>query len=119
MKNLYGKSLRWPVLAALLVLIATTSARAQDHASFDSAADAAAALIAALETNDVAMLGKLLGPGNEDVFSSGDDVADANARANFLALYQEKHELVADGENTMVLQVGPEDWPLPTPFVAG
>jgi hypothetical protein len=62
------------------------------------------------------MLGKLLGPGSEDVYTSGDDVADANARANFLALYREKHELVADGEDTMVLQVGPEDWPLPTPF---
>lgn len=116
MKNLYGKGLLWPLLAALLVLMAATSARAQDHASFDSAADAAAALIAALETNDAAMLGTLLGPGNEDVYTSGDDVADANARANFLALYREKHALVADGEDTMVLQVGPEDWPLPTPF---
>ncbi|MEE4147195.1 MAG: DUF2950 domain-containing protein [Halieaceae bacterium] len=116
MKNLHKNHFLLPVMAALYVLLATTFARAQEHASFDSAQDAAAALIAALETNDLAMLGRLLGPDTEDVFSSGDDVADANARANFLALYRAEHDLVADGEDTMVLQVGPEDWPLPTPF---
>lgn len=116
MIGLDGKRFLLHALAALLVLVGANSVRAQDHLSFDSAQDAAAALIAALEENNLEMLGQLLGPGSEDVFSSGDDVADATGRASFLALYNEKHELVPDGENTMVLQVGPEDWPLPTPF---
>ena len=110
------KRLMLAVLAALLVLVGANSVRAQDHLSFDSAEDAAAALIAALEENNLEMLGKLLGPGSEDVFSSGDEVADASGRASFLALYEEKNALVPDGDNTMVLQVGQEDWPLPTPF---
>ncbi len=116
MKSLYGNRFVLPVMATLLLLLGTASARAQDHASFDSAQDAAAALVAALADNDVATLGMLLGPDNEDIFSSGDEVADASARANFLELYEAKHELVPDGENTMILQVGPEDWPVPTPI---
>ena len=104
------------LLAALLVLVGASAVRAQDHLAFDSAQDAVTALIAALEENNVEMLGKLLGPGSEDVFTSGDEVADASGRASFLALFEEKHELVPAGDNTMVLQVGAEDWPLPTPF---
>jgi hypothetical protein len=51
------------------------------------------------------------------VISSGDPVADKSDRESFLASYREKHELVADGENKRVLQVGANDWPVPVPVV--
>ena len=53
----------------------TTAAPA--HTSFDSAQSAVDALVAALKSDDMDALGKILGPGSEDLLSSGDSVADA------------------------------------------
>jgi Ca2+-binding RTX toxin-like protein len=108
----------------LLVLVGVTSvitvARAdeQSHTAFASPEAAVAALIGALEANDTVALGALLGPDSEGILSSGDEVADANARAQFLADYQEKHALVAEEDGSMTLNVGENDWPLPIPLVA-
>lgn len=101
----------------LLVVFAAAVVNAQEQPSFTSAEEAVNALVAALENNDVPALGTLLGPGSEGVLSSGDEVADANARADFLARYQAKHALVAEDDGTMTLQVGDNDWPLPIPVV--
>ena len=68
------------MLVALLFVLQANSAAAQ-QAAFDTADAAVAALMQALEKNDKAMLGTLLGPDSEDIFSSGDEVADANALA--------------------------------------
>lgn len=102
---------------AVVLLISPGYAGAQNHTAFNNAEEAAVALVAALKDNDVPTLGALLGPDSEDVFSSGDEVADANARAEFLSLYEARHALAADGDGTMVLEVGDEAWPLPIPFV--
>jgi len=102
---------------AVVLLLGPGYAGAQNHTAFNSAEEAAGALVEALKDNDVPTLGTLLGPDSEDVFSSGDEVADANARAEFLSLYETRHALVADGEGTMVLEVGEDAWPLPIPFV--
>lgn len=102
-------------VTVLLTLHASFAASAQT--SFNSADEAVTALIQALEKNDLKQLGDLLGPDSEDIFHSGDDVSDANGRAEFLAMYKDAHSLVADGENTMELQVGENDWPLPVPIV--
>jgi hypothetical protein len=59
----------------------------------------------------------LLGPGSEDIVSSGDEVADANARDDFLAQYKTRHSLEPEGADTMNLIVGDNDWPLPIPIV--
>ena len=118
MKNLFMKCLAVPAaVAMLLVVLAAAVVNAQEQPSFASAEEAVNALVAALENNDVAALGTLLGPGSEGVLSSGDEVADANARADFLARYQAKHALVAEDDGAMTLQVGDNDWPLPIPVV--
>jgi hypothetical protein len=103
------------IVTVLLILHATYAAAAQT--AFSSADEAVAALIQALEKNDIKLLGDLLGPDSEDIFHSGDEVADANGRAEFLAMYKEGHSLVADGPHSMELQVGDNDWPLPVPIV--
>ena len=102
---------------AVVLLLGPGYAGAQNHTAFNNAEEAAVALVAALKDNDVSTLGALLGPDSEDVFSSGDEVADANARAEFLSLYEARHGLAADGDGAMVLEVGDEAWPLPIPFV--
>jgi len=116
MNNLLKKALVLPVLT-LLLLHGAVRASAQPQASFASPEEAVAALIATLEKNDVTSLATLLGPDSEDVLSSGDEVADANARADFVASFKAKHALVPEGSSSMTLVVGDDDWPLPIPIV--
>ena len=105
-------------LAFLLVaLLATGCARkGADHASFDSADAAVSALVAALEKDDTARLQELLGPDSESVLSSGDAVQDRNDRADFVAAYRQSHALVPDGDDTMALVVGENQWPFAIPM---
>lgn len=105
-------------LCAVLVMFCISQVRAQAQPHFATPEEAVAALIATLQENDNAALAALLGPGSEDVISSGDDVADTNARKEFLADYQTAHVLVQEDENTMVLEVGETGWPLPIPIVS-
>jgi len=107
-------------ISAALLAIAFVSAcarNAEDHRSFDSAQAAVDAFVAALEADDVPALRLLLGPGSEDLLSSGDAVADKKTRQDFLAMYRAKHELVNESDGRTVLQVGENDWPLPIPAV--
>jgi DUF2950 family protein len=92
-------------------------ARNDSHRSFDSAGAAVAALATALEKDDKAGLQKLLGPGSEDLLSSGDAVQDHNDRAAFLVDYGTSHTLVADDGDSMTLVVGEQQWPFPIPVV--
>lgn len=75
------------------------------------------ALITALRSDDQDELHRILGPSSDDLLSSGDDVADSNARKEFLRLYDEKHRLETRTEDSVVLDVGATDWPLPIPVV--
>ena len=104
-------------LVLSMALVAGCSPKQEAQASFSTADDAVAALIAALEKNDVATLGQLLGPGSEGLISSGDPVADKVNRDAFVVDYREQHELVTDGDDKRVLQVGANQWPLPVPVV--
>jgi hypothetical protein len=76
-----------------------------------------AALVDAARKNDQAALESILGPGSREVVSSGDAVADAAARENFVTAYDAKSNLVALDNNTRTLQIGESDWPLPIPLV--
>lgn len=116
MNNLLNRALVLPVLA-LLVLHGAVQASTVQQTSFTSPEDAVAALITALEQNDVAALATLLGPDSEDVVSSGDEVADANARVDFVASFKSRNALVPEGSSRMTLVVGSDDWPLPVPIV--
>jgi hypothetical protein len=69
------------------------------------------------KVRDIPKLVTLLGPGSEPVVSSGDEVADRAETEGFLAAYAQKHSLVPDDADTMVLQVGADEWPLPIPIV--
>jgi hypothetical protein len=102
------------VTCALLVLGACAPKVADG--TYATPEEAVAALVTAMEKDDTAALTKLLGPGSEALVSSGDAVADRNARANFVTLYKAKHSLVPEGAG-MTLVVGANDWPTPVPLV--
>jgi hypothetical protein len=91
--------------------------RGAEQPSFDTPEAAVEALVAWAEKGDVAELGRLLGPGTEDLLSSGDEVADRAEREGFLKRYKVRHRLAVGGPDDIVLQVGEDDWPLPIPLV--
>ena len=103
------------VLGSAVALAAC--AKVEDHNSFKTPEAAVDALVAAIQKDDVPALQKLLGPGAEDLLSSGDPVQDKADRDDFVARYQQKHSLEPNGADAMTLIVGDNDWPMPIPIV--
>ena len=88
-----------------------------EQESYASPEEAAAALAAAARSHDQAASRAILGPNSERLLSSGDRYADVEQQNRFAAAYDEKHVLVPDYEERMILDVGDDDWPLPIPIV--
>jgi hypothetical protein len=119
MKNIEMKMTRARTALALVafaMLAAGCAGKKEETSGFATPEAAVAALVAALEKDDTAGLASLLGPGTEDLLSSGDAVADKTDRAEFLAKYKTKNSLAADGDR-MMLTVGDNEWPMPIPLV--
>jgi hypothetical protein len=109
---------RWTTLAlgVAAVLIAVISAPAQQR--FKTAEEAADALVAAARAGDRDAVMNVLGPGSAQIVSSGDPVADANGRQEFLAAYDAGHRVVTESGKPATLVIGESDWPFPIPIVA-
>ena len=110
------------VLAILIAMVALAACPAVTEGpvgqkSFVSAQQAVAALVAAVQENNDAELLAILGPGSEDLISSGDRVADQKGRTRFLKACEEKNSLEHEGEGHAVLLVGGKDYPFPIPIV--
>lgn len=75
------------------------------------------ALVEAVRANDEPRLREIMGGGAEEVLSSGDEVADQNARERFLESYDEKNSLEEAEDGVVTLVVGSNDWPMPVPIV--
>ena len=58
----------------------------------------------------------MLGADGEDIVSSGDDVADTDARGKFTSAYDAKHSVKVDGKKASLI-VGADDFPFPIPLV--
>jgi hypothetical protein len=106
----------WIVLgAAAIAVFAQTAAR-----SFATPQDAAQALVAAAEHNDMAALLMLFGPEGKDIVESGDAAEDQRGRTEFAQRAHEKMQIEIDpsNPNRALIIVGQLDWPLPVPLVA-
>ncbi|HET9270925.1 MAG TPA: DUF2950 domain-containing protein [Vicinamibacterales bacterium] len=101
--------------AAMLVLALSSLAQAQQRFSTPEAA--VDALAKAARSGDGKTIVTILGPGSEDLVSSGDPVADANRRQEYLAAYDAGHRIVTEAGKGATLIVGPNDWPFPIPVV--
>ena len=77
---------------------------------------AAQGLLDALATGDRHAIQAVLGP-DADQLGSGDPVADADDRKNFLAAARSHHRIVYADDNVAYMEVGPKDWRLPIPIV--
>jgi hypothetical protein len=108
------------LLSLVLVLIGTVSlsrAQTQQHKTFASSRDAIDAFVHAVRENNRDELLSILGPESEQIVSSGDDVADKQARDRFISEYKVKHSLKKDSPQQFTLSVGNNDWPLPIPLI--
>ncbi len=108
---------RWVVTLAAAALLAACAPKPENHLGFKTPEEAVDALVAAVQAGDAASMQTLLGPGSEDVISSGDAVQDKGDRDVFLAAYAAKHSLAEEAPGTKTLIVGPNDWPVPIPIV--
>jgi hypothetical protein len=113
--------LRWlaMALAGLMVTWGLTEisfGAAAQQKSFSSAEEAVKAAVAAARSGDDKELAAIFGPGSPELMSSGDAVADKRRRDEFLAAYDDKNQLVTEGEN-VILVIGKDDWPFPIPLV--
>jgi hypothetical protein len=61
----------------------------------------------------------VLGSDARSLVESGDAVADAKVHERFVALYDEGHTLVSEGDARRILQIGSTSWPFPIPLVKG
>jgi hypothetical protein len=102
-------------LACLFVLPFASAEDTATQQVFPSPDAAANALVAA--GNDMKALSSVLGPDADQVLSSGDPVADGNARNDFVRRYQEMHRLEYDDQGRVILYVGAGNWPVPIPLV--
>jgi len=105
--------------ALLLSAMAPAAVRAAEPApqTFASPADAAAALAEAAGHGDAAELLKIFGAEGAKLISSGDPVADDNARQRLAAEYAVSHKIEYAGADKAVLSIGKDDFPLPIPLV--
>ncbi len=85
--------------------------------TFPSPDAAVKALVGANKADDMKTLGSILGPDADQILSSGDPVADKNARDEFVRRYDEMHRLEYDDEGRVILYIGAGNWPVPIPLV--
>ncbi len=109
-------------IAALFiaVLIVPVCRAAEDSGQrvFPTPGAAVRALVAAAKgSNPQAEIVTVLGPGASKLLSSGDPVADDNARKSFLSHYKEMHRLAYDTDGRVILYSGANNWPFPIPLV--
>jgi len=120
MKNRNHMRSGYRSLAFVLALVVLAGCARKESApaqmTFSSPEDAVVAVVDAVKANDTAQLLGILGPDGKKVLSSGDEVADQQARELFLTAYQERARLSAEGDRT-ILSIGAEEWPLPIPLV--
>jgi hypothetical protein len=110
-------SLRWLTCLAVATAFLTIANGAVAQQRYDTRDGAVAALINAARAGSPALLMRVLGPGSDEIVSSGDPVADAFARKRLLDAYNIRHQIVREGKDHAVLVIGQEEWPLPIPLM--
>ena len=106
-----------PVVASLLLGGVCAAADDATQQRFGSPEEAVRGLVAAARADDTAALGTVLGPGSDDVISSGDPVQDRAARDRVLKAAAERTRIETLPSGAAIARLGKDDWPLPIPLV--
>jgi hypothetical protein len=111
---------RWSLLLLSAALLSTTSASAASTASpktFASPEQAAEALDAAWVGGSTGQLLAIFGRAGQRLVSSGDPVAEKDAREKLAASFAEAHRLDTENPREVVIVLGKNEWPDPIPLV--
>jgi len=108
---------KFAVLTLLSMLLGTRAIWAVDQKTFASPAEAVHALVKAAEDGNQDEMLAVLGDDGKDLVYSGDSVQDKTGMEKFVKSYKTKHTIVTEDDKTRILQVGPNDWPMPIPIV--
>lgn len=104
-----------PVFAAAIVLLPNLRA-AEAARTFATPEDAMQALTSAVQSSDRAALQDIFGPQGEALVNP-DRVQATNEFESFAAALRDYHQLVREGENRRILEIGAHHWPFPVPIV--
>src|SRR4029453_16358740 len=105
------------LLAATATLILGIASLAQAQQRFNTPDAAVEALVAAARRGDTRAVVSILGPGSQELVSSGDPVEDANVRQEYLTAYDAQHRIVTESGKPATLVIGQNEWPFPIPLV--
>ena len=101
----------------LLLDAAPGEKRSSVQKTFSSAEEAAKALATSYRDLDRKAVAEILGDKGQRLVTSGDPVNDHHEREWFLALYDEGHAVLFEGDDRAVLQLGRDEYPYPIPIV--
>jgi len=104
------------MLAGAATLVLALSSLAQAQQRFQTPAAAVEALVAAARSGDRKTVVSILGPGSQELVSSGDEVEDDSVKKEFLANYDAGHRILSEAGKPATLVMGPDDWPFPIPI---
>ena len=105
------------IIIAVIACSLIVSAQDAKQEKFKSPEDAFGALLAAAKNNDAVKLLAILGPQGKDIISSGDAVADSNARKRFVAAAEEAVKYSKLDDNTILASTGKDACSFPIPLV--
>lgn len=112
----FSRALALLIVAVVLSTSCALVGNPAPQKRFSTPEQAVAALVNAVRDNNDGELLAILGPGSEDLVSSGDPVADRRGKARFLKAYAEKHHLDRKDDSHTLLIVGANDYPFPIPI---
>lgn len=116
-KTLFAMSSAALTTLLLTLLLFAGAAKAAEQKTFATPAEAVQDLIKASEAGNQEEMLAIFGEDGKELVYSGDPVQDKAGMASFVKSYKAKHAIVTEDANTRILQVGPNDWPLPIPIV--
>jgi hypothetical protein len=121
LQNLSGRTRSATVTFALLAIWTTSGAypglaQQSSQPTFSSAAEATQNLFQAVQSNNEQAIANILG-GPTELTSSRDAGQDKVERELFVQKYQEMHRLGSEGDGSLTLYIGAENWPFPIPLV--
>lgn len=115
---LRSNSVKHFVISALaLVGVAHLGGCATSGRTFDSPEAASTALIEAIAPINDAKIKDVLGSQGVELLRSPDMQDDQEIMDRFVAAYRRQHELVGMDDDTVVIEVGEDGWPMPIPIV--
>ena len=115
--RLAGLVLSVALAAASPVSSAGGGAFAAEARTFSSPEQAAAALAAAWRSGGKNEILAIFGSAADRLVSSGDPIAEKEARERLASSYDDAHRLETEGADKAIIVLGKEEWPYPIPLV--